>query len=172
MQDTRDESFTHRPDTEPIPGYRLLAPLGRGGFGQVWKCEAPGGLLKAAKFVHGHVDAIHDQAALAEDEWQALQFIKAIRHPFLLSIERIERLRDGLVIILELADKSLHSLWQEYRQTGQPGIPREELLAYLRETAEVLDVLNMQHGLLHLDIKPQNLFLLGGHIKVGDFGLV
>src|SRR5207253_5424904 len=41
----------------------------------------------------------------------------------------------------------------------------------LREAAEVLDFLHQQHGLQHLDVKPQNLFLIGNHVKVADFGL-
>ncbi len=32
--------------------------------------------------------------------------------------------------------------------------------------------MNLRHRLLHLDVKPHNLLLLGGHAKVADFGLV
>src|SRR5581483_8783981 len=49
---------------------------------------------------------------------------------------------------------------------------RDELLGYLREAAEVLDLMNREHSLQHLDIKPRNLFLVSRHVKVADFGLV
>jgi serine/threonine protein kinase len=159
-------------NTEPIPGYRLLEPLGSGGFGEVWKCEAPGGLFKAIKFVTGHSDHLSDNNDGAARELQALQHIKTIRHPYLLAMDRVEMIDGDLVIVMELADKSLQQLLEQYRQIGLPGIPRDELLGYLRETAEVLDLMNQDHGLQHLDIKPRNLFLLGQHVKVADFGLV
>src|SRR5262249_11265079 len=43
---------------------------------------------------------------------------------------------------------------------------------YMEEAAEALDLMNTQYQLQHLDIKPQNLFLVHNHIKVADFGLV
>src|SRR5207302_386036 len=62
--------------------------------------------------------------------------------------------------------------FKECRVEGLTGIPREELLDYVGEVAEALDLMNMEYALQHLDIKPQNLFLVYNHIKVADFGLV
>src|SRR5207253_4506210 len=39
-------------------------------------------------------------------------------------------------------------------------------------TAEALDLMNNDYQLQHLDIKPQNIFLVHNHVKVADFGLV
>jgi serine/threonine protein kinase len=160
------------PHAEPISGYRLIEPMGSGGFGEVWKCEAPGGLLKAIKFVYGSLNALDSGNAPAEEERRAVQRVKAIRHPFLLSMERVECIGDELIIVMELADKNLHDLLVEFQRQGRAGIPREDLIGYMREAAEALDLLNLQYELQHLDIKPQNLFLVSNHVKVGDFGLV
>src|SRR5438270_26204 len=137
--------FTKQPNVEPIPGYRLLAPLGSGGFGEVWKCEAPGGLHKAIKFVYGNLNAVEGDGTQAHEELQAIQRIKDLRHPFLLSIDRVEAIGGELMIVTELADQNLYEVLLHCRQQGQPGIPREDLLHYLHEAAEVLDLMNVQH---------------------------
>jgi serine/threonine protein kinase len=59
------------PRTEPIPGYVLLERLGRGGYGEVWKCEAPGGLFKAIKIVHGDVSSAEEENLAARQELKA-----------------------------------------------------------------------------------------------------
>jgi serine/threonine protein kinase len=160
------------PNVEPIRGYRLIEPLGKGGFGEVWKCEAPGGIFKAIKFVYGDLNGLESQRFRAEEELRAFQLIKSIRHPFLLSIDRVENVDGELIIITELADQNLHELHVACREQGLPGIARAELLGYLRETAEVLDLMNQKFDLQHLDVKPRNLFLVSNHVKVADFGLV
>src|SRR5262245_53247866 len=165
-------SFIREADAEPIPGYRLIEPLGTGGFGEVWKCEAPGGLHKAIKFVYGNLNSLDVDGARAEQEHNALQRIKEVRHPFVCSLDRIEVVNGELVIVMELADKSLHDLFNECQAAGMIGIPRDDLVRYLRDAAEALDYMNEKYNLQHLDVKPRNLFMVSDRVKVADFGLV
>jgi serine/threonine protein kinase len=155
-----------KPQTEPIPGYHVTERLGTGGYGEVWKAEAPGGLQKAIKFIYGYLS--DDKASR---ELKALNRIKQIRHPFLLSIERIEVVDGQLVIVTELADGSLKDRYQSCIDQGLAAIPRDELLGYLRDAADALDFLS-ENVLQHLDVKPENLLLVGGRAKVADFGLL
>jgi eukaryotic-like serine/threonine-protein kinase len=152
---------------EPITGYRLINRLGTGGYGEVWKATAPGGLTKAVKIIYGHL-----RDARAEQELRAMNRMKEVRHPFLLSLERVEISDDQLFIVTELADSSLMDRFQACRKAGSAGVPRDELIAYVRDAADALDYMNDHYSLQHLDIKPQNLLLVGGRIKIADFGLV
>ncbi|WP_417385384.1 protein kinase domain-containing protein [Gimesia sp.] len=158
-----------QPGLEPIPGYTLVSRLGNGGFGEVWKAESPGGFHVALKFVQigGRVGEIEERS---------LNVIKDVRHPNLLSVFGTWRIGDLLIIATELADRTLLDRLDEARKGGHNGIPKEELFDYLAEAAKAIDFLNDpgksgRIRIQHRDIKPQNLLLSGGSVKVGDFGL-
>jgi eukaryotic-like serine/threonine-protein kinase len=165
-------SCLREPDVEPIPGYKLIEPLGSGGFGEVWKCEAPGGILKAIKFVFGNLNSLDEDSVKAEQEAKALERVKLIRHPFILSMDLIKVVNGELLIVMELADRSLHDLFEDCTAQGQVGVPRETLLGMLADAADGLDHMIERHELQHLDVKPKNLFLIADRVKVADFGLV
>src|SRR5947209_16765352 len=116
-------SLLREPDAEPLPGYRLIEPLGSGGFGEAWKCIAPGGLFKAIKFVYGNLNSLDVDSARAEQEKAALERIKRVRHPFVLSMDRIDEVNGELIIVMYLADKSLLDCFEECLSQGLRGIP-------------------------------------------------
>jgi serine/threonine protein kinase len=156
------------PDSGVLPvggGYQLIKRIGTGGFGEVWRAEAPGGVEVAIKIIFRPLD--HEDA---QRELQSLEVIKRLRHPFLLQTQAYWALEDRLLIVMELADGSLRDRLKERRQAGAAGLPRAELLTCFGEAAEALDFLHSQK-VLHRDIKPENLLLLQGHIKIADFGL-
>jgi len=153
-------------DTDVL-GYKLKARIGSGGFGEVWSAEAPGGIMKALKIVYG----FHDEKR-AQAELKALDRVKTLRHPFLLNLERIEVYEGQLVVVTELADKSMADLFNDCILDGEAGIPREKILQYVRDAGDALDYMSAEQGLQHLDIKPENLLMVSGHVKVADFGLI
>src|SRR5207237_8999653 len=128
-----------QPGAEPIPGYQLINRLGAGGYGEVWKATAPGGLTKAVKIIYGDLGDTR-----ADQELRALNRIKEVRHPFLLSLERVEIIDDQAFIVTELAESSLMDRFHACRKEGLPGIPRVELGDNLREAGESIAVLLMR----------------------------
>ncbi|WP_419189103.1 protein kinase domain-containing protein [Stieleria marina] len=152
---------------EPITGYVLEELIGRGGYGEVWRASAPGGMKKAIKFVYGNIGEKR-----TEQELKSLERIKGVQHPFILGLERFETVDNQLVVVTELADGSLEDVVRQNRDRGSCGISRDLLIAYMRDVADALDYLHQLYKLQHLDIKPANLLMVGGRVKVADFGLL
>jgi serine/threonine protein kinase len=151
--------------SSPIGGYELIVFLGEGAFGQVWKAIGPGGIATALKFVRlsERVD---------ETEARALDLIKNVPdHPNVISVRGIWEIEGYLVIAMSLADRTLMDRLAEARKQGLSGIPTEELLEYIADAARGIDYLNSLQ-IIHRDIKPQNMLLVGGRgLKIADFGL-
>lgn len=160
------------PGMRPLPDYELVQLLGRGGFGEVWKARGAGGFDVALKFVR-----LGDQGGRIELRF--LELMKNVRHAHLLALFGAWQIERLLIIAMELGDRTLLDRLREVNAQGRAGIPGAELLEYMREAAKGIDYLNeYRHpaagqvvGIQHKDVKPQNLLLVGGTVKVADFGL-
>ena len=86
---------------------------------------------------------------------------------------------ETLVLAMLLGEKNLKEVLQQYQEAGEEGIPVEELLRYMEDTAKGIDFLNSSRhdlgsgpvAIQHCDVKPQNIVLRGDSAMVCDFGL-
>jgi hypothetical protein len=155
------------PDTTlPAVGeYQLLKLLGRGQFGEVWRAIAPGGVEVAIKIINQPADR-----ETARRELQALELVKNLRHPCLMSTLAFWTHQDKVHIVIELADGTLRDQLKESQKNGKGGIAADELIRSFASAADGIDFLHSKQ-VFHRDIKPDNILLVNGHAKVADFGL-
>ncbi len=143
-------------------GYRMFERLGGGTFGVVYRALSSGGVEVAIKEIHYSLG--HPQA---QRELEALELIKGLRHPYLLSLHDFWVENDRLYMAMELADGTLA---QMIADSGPKGMYQAEALPVFEQAAAALDFLH-QHHVLHRDVKPANILVLAGFAKVADLGL-
>src|SRR5688572_7586202 len=146
-----------------IGPYEILAPLGAGGMGEVYRArDARLGRDVAVKVLPANVTNDPDRRARFEREARA---VAALSHPNILAIFDVG-LADGTAYaateLLE-GDTLRASL-------GAPFPPRRAIDI----ASQIARGLSSAHGkgIVHRDLKPENLFLTSdGQVKILDFGL-
>lgn len=144
--------------------YEILAPLGAGGMGEVYKARDKRlNRLVAIKVLRS--DCVSD-ASRAERFAREAKSASALNHPNIVSIHDVLRHEDMDCLVMEYVTGS----------TLQALIPRAGMQwkEALRISVQVADGLRRAHsvGIIHRDIKPSNIMVPdGGPVKILDFGL-
>ncbi|XP_075784852.1 membrane-associated tyrosine- and threonine-specific cdc2-inhibitory kinase isoform X1 [Pelodiscus sinensis] len=145
--------------------FQLLGRLGRGSFGEVYKVRSKedGRLYAVKRSVEPFRGAGDRQRKLAE----VRKHEQVGRHPNCVSFVRAWEERGQLYIQTELCPASLLQHCE-----GHGPLPEGQVRACLWDLLQALRHLHACR-LLHMDIKPANVFLTERHVcKLGDFGLV
>src|ERR1700736_176297 len=144
--------------------YEILAPLGAGGMGEVYRAR-DGKLDRdvAVKVLPQSVAADLDTLARFEREAKA---VAALSHPNILAIHDFGN-QDGVAYaVMELLEgETLRG-----RLDAGP-ITQKQAVDYALQVAKGLSAAH-EKGIVHRDLKPENLFVSrDGHVKILDFGL-
>jgi eukaryotic-like serine/threonine-protein kinase len=147
-----------------IGPYRIVAPLGAGAMGEVFRaCDTKLKRDVALKILPAAFARDADRLARFTREARA---VAALNHPHIVTIFSIEEHEDVPFMTMELIEGC----------TLDQKIPQEELsLARFFDIAIALaDALSAAHRkhIIHRDLKPANVMVTDdGHVKVLDFGL-
>ncbi len=147
-----------------IGHYRVVATLGRGGMGVVYKAED----LRldrhvALKFLPDHL--ANDAEALTRFEREA-RAVSSLDHPNICSLHDLDDHEGHPFMVLECMEGS------SLRKTMETGrLPIEMITDVGIQIARGLEAAHGK-GIVHRDIKPENVFVRhDGLIKILDFGV-
>jgi serine/threonine protein kinase len=160
----------HR-SSERFGRYEILAELGRGAMGVVYRARDP----KINRVVAVKTVSLAGQPPEAELEYRE-RFIREaeaagrLSHPGIVTIYDVgeePETRSPYIVMEFVSGPSLEKLLSEQGHTLQ----MEQALQLTLELAEALDCAHGQ-GVVHRDLKPANILITEqGHPKIADFGI-
>jgi serine/threonine-protein kinase len=144
--------------------YELLAPLGAGGMGEVWRAlDTRLGREVALKLLP---DSLADDAARLSRFEREAKLLAAVRHPGIATLLAVERVDGRPFLVLELIEGPTLA---DRLQRG--ALPWKEAVEISRHIADALEAAH-EKGVVHRDVKPSNVKVsTDDQVKLLDFGL-
>jgi serine/threonine protein kinase/Tol biopolymer transport system component len=145
--------------------YEILAPIGSGGMGEVYKAhDTKLGRDVAIKILPEAF--AHDPERLSRFQREA-KMLASLNHPNIATIHGLEQSNGTSYLVMELV--SGETLADHIKREG--ALPIVEALKIGVQIAEALEAAH-EKGIIHRDLKPANVKITpDGKVKVLDFGL-
>lgn len=143
--------------------YEILAPLGAGGMGEVYRArDTRLGRDVAVKVLPQHLSLNPEVRARFEREAQT---VSALNHPHICTLFDVGREGDTDFLVMELIEGETLAARLE-----RGALPAGEVT---KLGAQIADALSRAHraGVVHRDLKPGNIMLTKSGAKLLDFGL-
>ncbi|MEZ6041752.1 MAG: serine/threonine-protein kinase [Planctomycetaceae bacterium] len=147
-----------------LPDYDVMAVLGRGGKGIVYKARQLSlDRTVAIKTLRANGDATATDLQRLQNE---AKILGSLHHPNIVTVYSLVQADDQCFLIMEYVSGSDLS-----KRSQNAPISIRDAALYMQVVADAIQVAH-EHGVLHRDIKPSNILLDdAGVIRVTDFGL-
>ena len=154
-----------------IDDYRVVSFVGKGTYGAVYRAQQLS--LNNRSVVIKILQSTWEPSLISQFHQEAA-LLASVSHPYILpvygygTIHARAKIASARVPYLVLPYAEHGSLADLYAKAGP--LPLRRVVTFIEEVADALAYAH-QRGVLHRDVKPANILLMGSHVMLADFGV-